>query len=247
VVKGGRVGGKRKYWAHKAAVLCTAPEGIPLHVIAMSDASSHDGQALRPQLTELFREYPELQGKFKNVLADTAMDDADTKQKVRDEFGIDVKTPTNPRRIKTITSDLGRGMKSLTPTGTLTCQADRKMSFSCVRYDKEKFLYGPPRLRTGEIACSTCPLRDSCCRSNTAGGRHVEIPITRLPHLDPADPPMAARFKALMRHRTSVERAIKRLKKDFGDDRLRRRGNDAFQAHLDRSMIALHMLLRLDP
>jgi len=48
-----------------------------------------------------------------------------------------------------------------------------------------------------------------------------------------------------MRNRTSVERAIKRMKLDFGDDRLKRRGNDAFQAHLDRSLIALHLLLRL--
>ena len=56
---------------------------------------------------------------------------------------------------------------------------------------------------------------------------------------------MSRRFKALMRNRTSVERAIKRMKLDFGDDRLKRRGNDAFQAHLDRSLIALHLLLRL--
>ncbi|MBI4863481.1 MAG: hypothetical protein HY815_24935 [Candidatus Riflebacteria bacterium] len=57
---------------------------------------------------------------------------------------------------------------------------------------------------------------------------------------------MARRFKAVMRHRTSVERAIKRFKLDFGDDHLARRGNEAFQAHLDRSLIALHLLLRPD-
>jgi hypothetical protein len=65
-------------------------------------------------------------------LADTAMDDADSKQTVRDEFGLDQKTPTNPRNIKTRTADIGRGMKSLTPIGTLTCQADREMPFKGV-------------------------------------------------------------------------------------------------------------------
>ena len=73
----------------------------------------------------------------------------------------------------------------------------------------------------------------------------MEIPITHLSHIDPGDPPMSRRFKALMRNRTSVERAIKRIKLDLGDDRLKRRGNDAFQAHLDRSLIALHLLHRL--
>lgn len=245
VVKGGRIGGKRKYWAHKAAVLSTAPAGIPLDAVAMTDAASHDGTALVPQLRSVFETYPELKGKFDTVLADTAMDDANSKQIVRDEFAMDLKTPTNPRAIKTITTDLGRGMKNLTPTGTLTCQADREMPFKGVRFETEKFLYGSPRLSTGEVACLTCPLRDVCCRRDTKGGRDVEIPIIYLPHIDPGDPPMARRFKALMRNRTSVERAIKTLKLDFGDDRLKRRGNDAFQAHLDRSLIALHLLLRL--
>lgn len=246
VVKGGRVGGKRKYWAHKAAVLCTAPAGIPLDAVAMADAASHDGMALVPQLRSVFATYPELKGKFDVVLADTAMDDAATKQTVRDDFGMVLKTPTNPRAIKTITTDLGRGMKSLTPTGVLTCQANHEMPFKSVRFKTERFIYGPPRLSTGDVACLTCPLRDACCRRDTKGGREVEIPITYLKHIDPGDPPMSRRFKALMRNRTSVERAIKRIKLDFGDDHLTRRGNDAFQAHLDRSLIALHLLLRLD-
>lgn len=246
VVKGGRVGGKRKYWAHKAAVLCTAPAGVPLDAVAMTDAASHDGTALVPQLRRVFETYPELNGKFKNVLADTAMDDAESKQIVRDEFGMELKTFTNPRSIKTITIALGRGMKSLTATGMLTCLADREMPYKGVRFETEKFIYESPRLSTGEVACLTCPLREGCCRSDTKGGREVEIPITYLPHIDPGDPPMARRFKALMRHRTSVERAIKRIKLDFGDDHLTRRGNDAFQSHLDRSLIALHLLLRLE-
>ena len=74
----------------------------------------------------------------------------------------------------------------------------------------------------------------------------MEIEFTRLDHIDPSLPPMARRFKAIMRQRTAVERAIKRIKLDFSSERLTRRGNPAFQAHLDRSLIAFHLMLRLE-
>jgi hypothetical protein len=72
----------------------------------------------------------------------------------------------------------------------------------------------------------------------------VTIPFTTLSHIDPKDPPMAKRFKAMMTRRPSVERIIKRLKCDLSDDRLKKRGNAAFQAYLDKTLIAFHILLR---
>ena len=72
----------------------------------------------------------------------------------------------------------------------------------------------------------------------------MTLPFSVLPHIDPKDPPMARRFKAMMTHRPSVERMIKRLKCDLSDDRLKKRGNVAFQAYLDKTMIAFHILLR---
>src|SRR5205085_9341301 len=76
VVKGGP-GGKRRHWAHKAAVLSTGPDGIPLDAVAMTDAATHDSAALVPHLDRLFAMYPELRGQFANVLADAAWDDAE--------------------------------------------------------------------------------------------------------------------------------------------------------------------------
>jgi len=55
---------------------------------------------------------------------------------------------------------------------------------------------------------------------------------------------MAKRFKAIMTRRPSVERMIKRLKCDLGDDRLKKRGNASFQAYLDITLVAFHILLR---
>ena len=72
----------------------------------------------------------------------------------------------------------------------------------------------------------------------------MSLSFSVLPHIDPKDPPMAKRFKAMMTRRPSVERMIKRLKCDLGDDRLSKRGNDSFQAYLDKTMISYHLLIR---
>lgn len=236
---------KKKHWAHKAAVLSTT-SGIPLDVRAATDAASHDGTLLKPHLDAFFNTYPELKGAFDEVLADAAYDDAQMKHDVEEEHQLNVRTSPNPRRIKTVEENLPKGMKALTPAGTLTCRADREMEFLGARFSTEQFLYGPPGGTKGSPACGTCPLKDECCRKDAAAGRHVSIPFTRLEHIDPSDPPMARRFKAAMRKRPAVERAIKRIKLDFSDESLTRRGNAAFQAHLDRSLIAFHLMLRLE-
>jgi hypothetical protein len=38
---------------------------------------------------------------------------------------------------------------------------------------------------------------------------------------------------------------IKRLKCDLGDPRLTKRGNESFQAYLDKTLYAFHILLRM--
>lgn len=246
VVKGSQQGHKRMNWAHKAAILALS-SGIPLDAVAMTDAASHDSRSLLPHLKRLFELYPGLEYKFGKVLADSAYDDEQLKEDTARELGLLLETHLNPRGRKSLTSDLGRGMQSLSPTGVLTCQAEQQMSYRGVRWDTEKFLYGPPMVQvgtTGVPACKKCPLRDTCCRAGVDGGRHVAIPFEKLPHIDPEDPPMTRRFKVLMSRRPAVERAIKRIKIDLGDPQLVRRGNDAFQGHLDRSLIAFHLLLR---
>ena len=243
VVKGSQSGGKRMYWAHKAAVMSLA-SGIPLDAVAMMDAASHDSGSLRPHLRRLFKQFPELKDEFREVLADSAYDDQQLREDIAFEFSLALRTPLNPRGRKSTTLDLGRGMRSLSPIGTLTCEAGEEMTYRGVRWDTEKFLYGPPVGEDGVAACETCPVRNECCRDGAQAGRHVAIAFEKLPHIDPQDPPMARRFKVLMNRRPAIERVIKRLKIDLGDPHLTRRGNDAFQGHLDRSMLAFHLLLR---
>jgi hypothetical protein len=65
-----------------------------------------------------------------------------------------------------------------------------------------------------------------------------------LPHVNPDDPPMARRFRARRTRQPAVERVIKRLKHDVGDPHLSKRGNATFQARLDKTLLAFHLLLR---
>jgi len=88
-----------------------------------------------------------------------------------------------------------------------------------------------------DVPFTSCPQANSC-------GRTGNISYYLLPHIDETDPPMSKRLKAIMTKRPSVERMIKRLKCDLGDDRLTKRGNSALKAYLDKTLIAYHILLR---
>ena len=142
-----------------------------------------------------------------------------------------------------MTENLPRGMKKLTAYGNLVCNAGHEMDYRGARYQTEKFIYRAPLDADGTCVCDSCGQKQKCC-PNASNGRLAEVSFNMLPHIDSQDPPMAERFKAIMTRRPSVERMIKRLKCDLGDDRLKKRSNASFQAYLDKTMIAFHILLR---
>lgn len=234
---------RKMYWGHKASILGYPSEGIPLDARAVTDASLHDGETLYPHVAKLFNDIPEIQGEVKRVLYDSACDNKDLKDRFQEDFAIELKASFNPRRKKEITEDLPRGIDRITPYGVPICQGGYEMDYKGIRYDKEKFIYQSPKNSEEETVCLDCPFRIDCC-PNSLTGRTINISFDVLPHIDTDDPPMAKRYKAIMSRRPSVERMIKRLKCDLGDDRLSKRGNDSFQAYLDKTMIAYHILLR---
>jgi hypothetical protein len=233
----------KMYWAHKAAVVNFARQGIPLDAVAVTDAASHDGQTLRPHIARLFAELPILRGCIERVLADMAYDDAPERAETWSELGVEVKTHRNPRSRKPVLKDLPRGIERITPLGTPVCQAGHSLEFLGVRWEPGRFLFGPPRGDAGQPQCDTCPFKMACC-PRAAHGRRLSLPFERLPQVDPTDPHLAKRFQAMMARRSSVERAIKRLKCDLADRRLRKRSNVSFQAYLDKSLWAFHVLLQ---
>ena len=234
---------KKMYWGHKASILGFPRQGVPLDAAAVCDAATFDGKTLYPHVARVFDELPEIKNGIERVLYDSACDDEQLKAQFRDELDIELKASLNPRRKKEITEDLPRGIEKITPYGTVICVAGQEMDYKGMRIENEKFIYGPPLDPYGQPRCLKCEHKVDCC-PKANGGRIINISFDLLSHIDTDDPPMAKRFKAIMTRRPSVERMIKRLKMDLGDDRLTKRGNAAFQAYLDKTMIAVHVLLR---
>jgi len=230
-------------WGHKASILGLPLQGIPLDAIAVADAAIHDGETLFPHVVRLFAQYPQVQSWIETVLYDSACDSQPLKQKFMNQLDIQLKASLNPRRKQTVTDNLPKGMKKLTAYGNLVCNADREMEYRGVRTQTERFIYQAPLDATGTSVCDSCEQKPMCCPS-AAKGRVVQVSFDLLAHIDSQDPPMARRFKAIMKLRPSVERMIKRLKCDLGDDRLKKRSNASFQAYLDKTMVAFHILLR---
>jgi len=233
----------RYIWGHKASILGLPLHGIPLDAVAVSDAATHDGQTIYPHVVRLFENLPKLAPWIDTLLYDGAADSHELKEKFDKDFGIRLRASLNPRKRKPVTVNLPRGMEKITPYGNLFCSAGYEMDYKGMRYESEKFIYHAPLDDNGRSVCLSCDKKSTCCRLSKKG-RVVTLPFSVLPHIDPKDPPMARRFKAMMTHRPSVERMIKRLKCDLSDDRLKKRGNAAFQAYLDKTMIAFHILLR---
>lgn len=233
----------KMYWGHKASIIGYPGQGIPLDAVPISDAATYDGKTIYPHLEKLLEELPEIKSSVKRFLYDSAGDDKELKSKFKKDFGIQLKASLNPRRKKEITNNLPRGIKKITPYGVPICFAGYEMDYQGMRYENEKFIYQAPLDSYGSPVCLTCNNKNNCS-PNSLTGRIINISFDLLPHIDPNDPPLSKRFKAIMKRRPSVERMIKRLKCDLGDDRLTKRGNDSFQAYLDKTMIAFHILLR---
>ena len=232
------------YWAHKASVIGLPKQGIAIDAVAITDAATHDGQTFLPHVQDVYERYPQLTDSVERVLYDSACDDADLRARFKNDLGVELKASFNPRRSKPITENLPRGIEKITPYGVPICIAGYELDYQGIRYDSEKFIYEAPQQDHGISVCAGCPKRAECCNRTTQSGRTITVSFDTLPQINPNDPPMAKRFKAIMRRRPSVERMIKRLKCDLGDDRLSKRGNESFQAYLDKTMIAYHLLIR---
>lgn len=234
-------GGKR-YWAHKASTIGIPGQEVLLDAVAMSDAASHDSTSLEAHLERVFRDFPELRGKIEWVLDDAAADDEELKRRLCERWGIVLMTPINPRARKKQTNDLPRGVQHIEPTGVPVCRQGFPFDFVGVRHEDERFIFRAPDDANGVPVCVDCPVRTECYRGDN-GARQVTIAFDRLPWINPGMPELSLRFQQEMAERTVIERLHKRMKEDFGDERLAKRGNDSFQARLDKTRLAMHLLL----
>jgi len=235
----------KMYWAHKASTLCFPGQQVLLDAVAMSDAASHDSKSLLPHLKGLFQAYPDLKPAVHRVLDDGAADDPTLKAAVQFELEIELCAPINPRSRKPIRDGLPRGMDHITPTGTPVCRAGYPFDFVGCRHDTNRFLFRAPEDAQGVPVCQGCLLGPECYRG-AAGARQITIAFERLPWIDPKFPQLSQRFALAMAHRTAIERLHKLMKYDYGDEQLTKRGNAAFQARLDKTVLAMHVVLAQD-
>lgn len=232
----------KKYWAHKASTLVFPDANVLLDAVALTDAATHDSQSLSPHLDRLFRQHPQLWGKIGCVLDDGAADDATLKEEVCQRFGIKLFTPINPRRRQPITKHLPRGVDHITNTGTPVCRAGFPFDFVGCRHETGHFLFRAPSDSQGRPVCNGCHLRPECCR-RSEGARHITVAFERLPWIDPHFPQLSHRFRKTIAYRTAIERMHKLMKYDYGDEQLTKRGNPAFQARLDKTLLAMHLII----
>jgi len=234
--------GHKMYWAHKASVFALVGEiEIPLDAVALRDAATHDSKSLIAHLERIQIRYPAAFAKLEVVLDDSALDDAAIRKEIKDRFGIDLRVEPNVRGRKPILDDLPRGIDRIMPTATPICKAGFPFELLGVRNETEQFLYRAPDGEDAIPVCTDCGVRDGCIRP-TAERRHLSIPFARLPFMDPKLPHLSKRFQREMASRTVIERINKLMKFDYGSHRLTRRGTEAYQATLDKTLFAMHVV-----
>ena len=239
VVKAGR----KMYWAHKASTFAlTGSMEIPLDAVAMTDASTHDSRSLIAHLERIKIRYPEVIEKLEIVLDDSALDDEGVRKQIKERFHIELRVEPNQRGRKPSLKDLPRGVDRITAGGRPVCVAGFPFDLLGVRKEAECFLFRAPDDVDGVPVCTGCSLREGCVRT-TAERRHLSLPFTRIPYMDPDFPHLSKRFQRLMAQRTVIERIHKLMKFDYGSDQLTKRGTAAYQATLDKTLFAMHVVL----
>lgn len=234
--------GKQMHWAHKASTLSFAGQEVLLDAVAMTDAASHDSKSLPPHLERLFALHPQLAGKITRVLDDSAADDQELKELLAGSHHIELLVAPNTRGRKPIEKGLPRGIDHIRSTGTPVCAQGIPFDFLGCRHATAHFLFRAPLGEDGKPVCAGCPRKSSCCRDG-GSRRQIALPFARLPWIDPRFPQLSRRFQKAYARRTVIERIHKLMKYDFGDERLTKRGNKAFQARLDKTLLAMHLVV----
>lgn len=236
--------GGKMYWAHKSSTISFADQEVLLDAVAVSDAAVHDSRTVPDHLARLFDLHPELDGTITRLLDDRAADEQSLKDLVWNEWGIELMTPINPRGRKAIVDDLPKGIERISPRGVPTCLAGFPMDFVGCRHADSRFLFRAPNDENGTPVCQGCAIREQCYRGDS-GARQITVPFERLPWIDPDNPQLSKRFEKAMARRSVIERMHKLMKFDYGDPQLTKRGNASFQGILDKTVMAMHLMLAL--
>ena len=235
-------GPTRVYWAHKSSFAALSTSEIPIDVRVCLYAAENDGKTLIPHLTLLNMTIPELVEKLGFALAD---DSYQGNEKEVARFGQQARLilPVHPRKVRSGLKDEFAGIDHFTPVGFPICNGGHRFVLRGRDIGGERYIWAAPDDEQGRPVCDGCPHRQGCL--NRGARRHIRVHRKDLPQLNWEHPQLLARDHARYQKRTGVERAIKRLKVDLNGENLTHRDALRVQAHLDRKLLTLHLLLEI--
>ena len=224
-------------------VFVTDPDqDMPLTAHAVN-ARTFDGRTGAETATTFAEEYPELVAGVEEVSLDGAYDIRDEKEKISEAVGgADVLTPINPRARKRETIVGTTGIDSIDPYGVPHCIRGIGMRYLGRDLQREDFIWGCPAFdhETGILDCEN---QGRCCPNPGKAGRRYRVPREKTPQIDWDNPQHSEDFKKRYAGRTAVERTIGRTKRSFPFERHWGRGRPSFQGHLDKGVLAFHVML----
>jgi hypothetical protein len=230
-------GHTRIYWAHKASIAAFGASEIPVDGRVLLYAADSDGKTLLPHLECLQMDLPEVLALLRHILADDAYrEQRDAVARLIEGGRLIV--PVHPRRLSAALAAAFAGIDRFTPIGIPICQAGHRFELRGRDMTHERYIFAAPDDADGRPVCGSCSQPCACCQR-----RYIRVQRTDLPQIDWEHPQHLARNRALYGQRTGIERAIKRLKVDLCGEHLTHRDALRVQAHLDRKLLALHLLL----
>jgi hypothetical protein len=230
----------RIYWAHKASVASLADSEIPIDARVCQYAAQSDGKTLMPHLELLARHFSQLIMGIAFILADSAyQDNHDAVAELGNNPRLIV--PVRGRSARAALAERFDGIDRFTPIGVPVCNAGHRFQMRGRDIIAQRYIWAAPDDDAGNPVCTRCPLATSCLGKGQR--RHIRVPRQDQPQIDWDHPQHVARERARYKRRTGVERAIKRLKIDLKAEHLTHRDALRVQAHLDRRLLTLHLLL----
>ncbi len=233
-------GPTRIYWAHKVSVAAFASSEIPIDVRVCLYAAESDGKTLVPHLELLNRDLPQVTSALTFVLADDGYQG--NKQAVA-QFGEKARLilPVHPRKARVNLKDDFDGIDHFTPVGFPICEGGHRFTLQGRDVIGQRYIWTAANDSVGNPVCASCSLAKSCLKKGCR--RHIRVARADQPQLNWEHPQLFAKDQARYQQRTGVERAIKRLKVDLKGEVLTHRDGLRVQAHLDRKLLILHLLL----
>jgi hypothetical protein len=226
----------------KSSVVADADTELPLLAVPVH-ARPHDSKSGELTARAFAAEYPELVEGVQDVALDGAYDNVTLKDAISEVFGgADVLVPINPRARKPIKVQNARGIDHVDPYGVPHCIAGLPMRYLGRDLHREQYRFGCPQFDT-ESRMVDCTYRGACCPNPGTAGRQFRVHRTTTPQVDWNLPQHSADFTDRYPKRTSVERSISRDKRSFPFERHWGRGRSALAGHLDRGVLAVHVLV----